>query len=101
MVKMTPLRRRRSGLAQVTEGLGRLDAEVFRAVAHSPSRLLDTTMPALSRAADQSKLWLALAAGMALSGRIEEIEINPLMVDGASIAAVDALVVLKPKASDA
>jgi acyl-CoA synthetase (NDP forming) len=39
--------------------------------------------------------------GMALSGRIEEIEINPLMVDGASIAAVDALVVLKPKASDA
>lgn len=69
MVKMTPLRRRRSGLTQVTEGLGRLDAEVFQAVAHSPSRLLDTTMPALTRAADHSKLWLALAAGMALTGR--------------------------------
>jgi len=39
--------------------------------------------------------------GLALSGRLEEIEINPLMVDGASIAAVDALVVLKPKAADA
>jgi acyl-CoA synthetase (NDP forming) len=38
---------------------------------------------------------------MALSGLVEEIEINPLMVDGASIAAVDALVVLKQKAADA
>jgi acyl-CoA synthetase (NDP forming) len=39
--------------------------------------------------------------GMALSGQVEEIEINPLMVDGPSVAAVDALVVLKPKAADA
>ena len=39
--------------------------------------------------------------GTALAGRIDEIEINPLMVDGASIAAVDALVVLQPKASHA
>ena len=39
--------------------------------------------------------------GMALSGQVEEIEINPLMVDGVSIAAVDALIVLKQKAADA
>ncbi len=69
MVKMTPLRRRRSGLRQITQGLGELDAEVFKAIAHSPSRLLDTTMPPLTRAADYSKLWLALAAVMAATGR--------------------------------
>ena len=39
---MAPLPRRRSGLSQITEGLGALDAEVFEAVADSPSRLLDT-----------------------------------------------------------
>jgi len=38
---------------------------------------------------------------LAVASRVEEIEINPLMVDGASIAAVDALVVLKQKAADA
>lgn len=69
MVKMTPLRRRRSGLRQITQGLGELDAEVFKAIAHSPSQLLDTTMPPLTRAADYSKLWLALAAAMAATGR--------------------------------
>ncbi|AEF38295.1 diacylglycerol kinase [Mycolicibacter sinensis] len=66
---MMPLRRRRSGLHRITEGLGELDAEVFEAIAHSPSRLLDATMPALTRAADHSKLWLALAAVMAATGR--------------------------------
>ena len=39
--------------------------------------------------------------GAALSGLVEEIEINPFMIDGTSIAAVDALVVLKQKAADA
>lgn len=66
---MMPLRRRRSGLHRITEGLGELDAEVFEAIAHSPSRLLDATMPALTRAADHSKLWLALAAVMSATGR--------------------------------
>lgn len=65
---MAPLPRRRSGLRQITEGLGKLDAEVFEAIAQSPSRLLDTTMPVLTRAADHSKLWLALAAAMAVTG---------------------------------
>lgn len=37
----------------------------------------------------------------AVSGLVEEIEINPLMVNGASIAAVDALIVLKQKAANA
>jgi diacylglycerol kinase family enzyme/membrane-associated phospholipid phosphatase len=56
------------GLQQITEGLGALDAGVFEAIANSPSPLLDKGMPALSRAADNGKLWFAIAAAMALSG---------------------------------
>jgi succinyl-CoA synthetase beta subunit len=37
----------------------------------------------------------------ALSSHLEEFEVNPLMVDGTSTAAVDALIVLKQKAADA
>src|SRR5271166_1106816 len=56
------------GLRQVTEGLGALDIEVFEAVADTRSPMLDTAMPALTRAADHAKLWLAIAAAMAMSG---------------------------------
>ncbi len=61
--------RRRRGLRQITEGLGSLDEEVFEAIANSPSQLLDITMPALTRAADRAKLWLAIAAALLVSGR--------------------------------
>src|SRR5262245_47382096 len=53
---------RRRGIRQIGQGLGTLDREVFEAIAESPSPLLDATMPRLSRAADHSKLWLAIAA---------------------------------------
>jgi hypothetical protein len=52
------------GLRQITEGLGALDAEVFEAVANARSPRLGTTMPALTRAADHAKLWLAIEAAM-------------------------------------
>lgn len=55
------------GVGQITQGLGTLDTEVFEAIANSKSPLLDKTMPALSRAADHSKLWLAIAAALATS----------------------------------
>ena len=61
--------RRRRGMRQITEGLGTLDAGVFEAVANSPSQLLDITMPPLTRAADHSKLWFAIAAGLIASRR--------------------------------
>jgi diacylglycerol kinase family enzyme/membrane-associated phospholipid phosphatase len=57
-------RRRRQTLREITTGLGQLDAAVFEAVADSDSQLLDMTMPRLTRVADHSKLWLAIAAGM-------------------------------------
>lgn len=58
-----------TALRQITRGLGHLDAEIFDSIARSPSPGLDATMPALTRAADHSKLWMAIAAGMAVSGR--------------------------------
>ncbi len=56
------------GVREITRGLGILDAEVFEAVANTPSPLLDKAMPALTRAADHAKLWLAIAAAMTMSG---------------------------------
>ncbi|MEO3758891.1 phosphatase PAP2 family protein [Mycobacterium sp. B14F4] len=63
------LGRRRTGLRRITQGLGALDREVFEAIADSPTPLLDTMMPPLTRAADHSKLWLVIAAGMAATGK--------------------------------
>ena len=60
-----PLIRRHEGIRQIGEGLGTLDREVFEAIAESPSPLLDTAMPRLTRAADHSKLWFAIAAALA------------------------------------
>ena len=61
--------RSRTGLQRITQGLGALDREVFEAIAESPTPLLDTMMPPLTRAADHSKLWLVIAAGLAATGR--------------------------------
>jgi diacylglycerol kinase family enzyme/membrane-associated phospholipid phosphatase len=63
------LRRRRRGIQQIGQGLGTLDREVFEAIAESPSPLLDAVMPRLTRAADHSKLWFAIAALLGASGR--------------------------------
>ena len=41
---------------------------MFEAVAESPSPLLDAVMPRLTKAADQSKLWFAIAAALAAFG---------------------------------
>jgi diacylglycerol kinase family enzyme/membrane-associated phospholipid phosphatase len=55
---------RARGIKQITRGLGTLDRELFVAVAETPTPLLDTVMPPLTRAADHSKLWFAIAAGL-------------------------------------
>ena len=60
---------RARGIKQITRGLGTLDRELFIAVAETPTPLLDTVMPPLTRAADHSKLWFALAAGLAATGK--------------------------------
>ncbi|EUA90072.1 PAP2 superfamily protein [Mycobacterium ulcerans str. Harvey] len=48
-------------------GPGALDRELFEAIADTPTPLLDTVMPPLTRAADHSKLWFAMAAGLLAS----------------------------------
>ena len=63
-MNLLPLPRRHRGIRQIGQGLGTLDREVFEAIAESPSPLLDATMPRLSRAADHSKLWFAIAAAL-------------------------------------
>lgn len=55
---------RARGINQITRGLGTLDRELFVAVAETPTPLLDTVMPPLTRAADHSKLWFVIAAGL-------------------------------------
>ncbi len=68
VMELLPLRGRLRGIRQIGQGLGTLDSEVFEAIAESPSPLLDATMPRLTRAADHSKLWLAIAAALAAFG---------------------------------
>lgn len=56
-------------MKQITRGLGSLDRELFEVVAESPTPLLDSVMPPLTRAADHSKLWIAIAGVLFASGR--------------------------------
>ena len=75
----------------IGKGLGSLDREVFEAVAESPSPLLDAAMPRLTRAADHSKLWFAIAAGMgalpAASSCWRDCRIQPRRLLAASSSA--------------
>jgi hypothetical protein len=45
-----------------------LDRAVYQAIAEVPTPALDVAFRRLSRAADKSKLWLAIAAGLAVVG---------------------------------
>jgi undecaprenyl-diphosphatase len=60
---------RARGITQITRGLGTLDRELFEAIAETPTPLLDSVMPPLTRAADHSKLWFAIAAVLLASGK--------------------------------
>lgn len=59
---------RARGINQITRGLGTLDREIFEAIAETDTPLLDAVMPPLTRAADNSKLWFAIAAALMASG---------------------------------
>lgn len=49
-------------------GLGTVDRRIFEAVAESDSNVLDSAMPRLTSAADHSKLWVAIGAGLIAAG---------------------------------
>ena len=61
-----PAARRR--LADVLHQLGAIDRAVYAAVASVPAPALDQAMRRLSRSADRSRLWLGIAAALALTG---------------------------------
>ena len=75
-----------------------LDLAVYRAVAATPTPDLDRDLARLSRAADNSKLWLGTAGALALlggsSGR--RAAVNGLVAVGATSALVN--LVVKPLA---
>jgi undecaprenyl-diphosphatase len=62
-----PVTARTAAIEALTE-LGQVDRAVYRAVAGTPTPVLDPPMRRLSRAADRTRLWVAVAAAMAAVG---------------------------------
>src|SRR5438128_747288 len=58
----------RQRLADMLHQLGAIDRAVYAAVAAVPAPALDKSMRRLSDAANHSRLWLAIAAVLALTG---------------------------------
>ena len=57
-----------SAVDGVSGGLGRMDHDVFDAVAGAENPKLDAVLPRLTQAANYSRLWLGIAGAMALTG---------------------------------
>ena len=55
-------------MAAALRELGAVDRAVYEAVARTPTATLDGPVRQLSGAADRSKLWLGIAAAVALLG---------------------------------
>jgi membrane-associated phospholipid phosphatase len=62
------LREPGAGLARAVRELGAVDHAVYHAVAQVPTPVLDRRMRQLSRAANRSAIWLAIATGLAATG---------------------------------
>ena len=58
----------RQRLAEALHQLGAIDRAVYQAIASVPAPALDRAMRRLSNAANHSRLWLGIAAGIALTG---------------------------------
>ena len=58
----------RQRAADMLHQLGAIDRAVYAAVANVPAPALDHAMRRLSRSADHSRLWLGIAAALALTG---------------------------------
>jgi membrane-associated phospholipid phosphatase len=58
----------RATAASVLADLGRVDRAVYRAVAGTATPVLDRPVRRLSRVADRSRLWMAVAGALAVTG---------------------------------
>src|SRR4051812_7720759 len=68
----------------------RLDVAVYAAIAATPTPTLDRSFAAVSRAADDSKLWIATAAVLALTGGREG---RRAALDGLASVALTSMIV--------
>jgi undecaprenyl-diphosphatase len=71
LARRVPARRRGPaglGLAEGLRELGAVDRAVYEAVAQTPTGALDLPVRRLSGAADKSRIWLAIAAVVAVTG---------------------------------
>jgi undecaprenyl-diphosphatase len=84
-----PARARTAAIAALRD-LGRLDRAVYRAVAGTPTPALDRPLRRLSQAANRSRLWIGVAAAMAVVGGPERRRAAGV---GLVALAVDSLVV--------
>jgi membrane-associated phospholipid phosphatase len=86
-----PVRRRAAGGLQQ---LGAMDRAVYAAVATTPTPSLDEPLRQLSNAANNSRLWLAIAAGLAVAGggRGRRAAVRGTVAIGATSALVNLAV---------
>jgi undecaprenyl-diphosphatase len=79
-----------SGWARALRELGAVDRAVYRAVADTPTPALDDQVRRLSNAANYSRLWLGLAAGIAVLGkRGRRTALEGVIAIGATSAVVN------------
>jgi membrane-associated phospholipid phosphatase len=78
-------------LVEALRELGAVDRSVYEAVARTPTGNLDAPVRRLSAAADKSRLWLAIAASVALlgGGRGRRAALEGVVAIGVASAAVN------------
>jgi membrane-associated phospholipid phosphatase len=68
-VRMGGLEPARERLAEILDQAGAVDRAVYATIARVPTPALDVAMRRLSKAANNSLIWLGIAAGLSLTGR--------------------------------
>ena len=92
-----PARSRHSRLVRGLSELDAIDRAMYQAVAATSSPTLDAGLTRLSNAANHSRLWLAIAAGLALLGGRRQRQAAGLGVAAIGLASLTANVVVKPR----
>ena len=94
LARRVPVRREGDAAFNLAEGLrelGAVDRAVYEAVARTPTANLDVPVRRLSGAADKSRLWLGIAAVVALAGgrRGRRAALEGVMAIGITSATVN------------
>jgi undecaprenyl-diphosphatase len=80
----------RQRLAEILHQLGAIDRAVYAAIASVPAPALDRAMRRLSNSANNSKIWLVIAAALALTGPAgKRAAVRGILAIGVTSAAVN------------